>query len=550
MENVSIFALGGQDENGKNSYVLEYNKDIYVINCGVKIPINSHNGVDTLIPNFSYLEKYKDDIKGVFITDIKNESFSALPWLVMKIPGVKIYTSAFNKVFIQERLNKYKINNNDYKIEVIDTKKQIGSLKVVPIKLTGCIPGNLGFNFQTKTGDYLFMFNYVEGDLGIFGKTSFNEIANQFKNRKINAFVSDAGKSNYSGKAIDKLNKYQQVKTAFETTSEDARIIVGAYDEEMVALEHVLRFAIQYNRPLITYGKTYAQILYLISKLHPELGLPQIIDYKFINKHKNAVVLVTGSIERLYTRFLRITDNNDVYLKLNANDTVIMLAPPVNGLESMSSLSLDEIARIAPKLYDISDQEFFIVRPTKQDLLDAVNALKPKTFIPTQGLYRYLVDAANFIEENIDDKKEITNVILLNGKIARYTDGNLVSTSDKIKDVSDTIIDGFGIGDISSEVIAERESLGREGVIIINALYSSKTKQLVGKLHVNYVGVIDEADQDRITTLIKKVIIEIMDEGKFTSMREINERLRKTIRKRIFKLTDKDPMIALTITNN
>ncbi|SYV96897.1 hydrolase, partial [Mycoplasmopsis edwardii] len=80
MENVRIFALGGQDENGKNSYVFAHEEDLYVINAGVKVPINSQNGVDTLIPDFTHLEKNKDKIKGIFISDIRNESFSALPW--------------------------------------------------------------------------------------------------------------------------------------------------------------------------------------------------------------------------------------------------------------------------------------------------------------------------------------------------------------------------------------------------------------------------------------------------------------------------------------
>jgi ribonuclease J len=79
MSNVRIFALGGLDENGKNCYVLEVDKEIYVINSGTKIPISASHGIDTLIPNFKYLEDNASRIKGLFITDVQNESFSALP---------------------------------------------------------------------------------------------------------------------------------------------------------------------------------------------------------------------------------------------------------------------------------------------------------------------------------------------------------------------------------------------------------------------------------------------------------------------------------------
>ncbi|WP_036452133.1 ribonuclease J [Mycoplasma buteonis] len=549
MENINIFALGGQDENGKNCYILEVDNSIFIINAGVKIPINSQNGVDTLIPDFSYLEKNKNRIKGLFVTDVKNETFSALPWLVMKIPGLKIFTSSFNKVLIHERLNKYNISENQYKIIVANQKIKFQNLIIEPIPLSGSMPGNLGFNFCTKNGDYLFMFNYSIGDLSSYGKTDIISLQKVFSNRNLVALISDAGKSNVLGHSIDKFNQSHQLVEAFKTTDPTNRIIIGAYDEEMAPLEQVLKLALEYKRPLIAYGKTYAQLLYLISKLDNKIQLPQIVEHKQINKYPNAVILVTGSIDRLYHRFLRIADNNDVYLKLQKTDTVIMIAPPVNGLESVAALTLDEIARISPKLYDIMDNEYFRARPTREDLLDFVLALKPTYFIPTQGLYRYLVDSANFITNNKEAKKTTTPIILLNGKVAHFTDGKLFSINGKVKEVGDTIIDGFGVGDISSEVVAEREALGREGVIIINTLYSPKTKKIISQLHINYVGVIDPSEQEKTNKFIKDIIIDTLENKEFTSMRELNEKLRKVIRKKIFKITDKDPMIALTLTS-
>ncbi|AKA50085.1 hydrolase [Mycoplasmopsis gallinacea] len=548
MNHVNIFALGGQDENGKNSYVFEYNDEIFVINAGVKIPINSQNGVDTLIPDFGYLESKRKKIKGIFISDVKNETFSALPWLVLKIPNLTIYTSAFNKWMIIDRLNKYKINPKDYKIVILNARTKIGSLEVMPIPLTGSMPGNNAFDFITPNGDYLFMFNYVEGNLGIYGRTSFSFLKKLLNNRKIVALISDAGKSNFSGKAIDKLQLPSEVLDIFEKTNKESRIIVGAYDEEMVVLQQILDLAKKYNRPVAPYGKTYGQLLDLLKKANPELEMPEFIDYKKVSKHKNAVILVTGSIERLYLRFMRITDEKDVYLKILPTDTVLMLAPPVNGLESTAAVVLDNIAKNFPILYDIPDNEYYRNRPTKEDISNLVNMLEPEHFIPTQGLYRYLADAIMYVENNLKKNQKINSISLSNGRIAHFVDGKLFSTNGKVKPVGDLIIDGFGVGDISSEVISEREALGREGVVIINSIYSPKTKKIISNLHINYIGVIDESDKDKIDTLVKETIIKVFQENDFTSLKEVTEKLRKSIRKRIFKLTDKDPMVAVTFT--
>lgn len=549
MANISVFALGGLDENGKNCYVLEYEEQIFIINSGTKVPINSNNGVDTLIPNFTYLVKNKDKIKGIFITDVKNESFSALPWLLMQIPDLNIYTSAFNKILILDRLSKYKLSEVSYKIHLVNKPLDFGEVKVNAFELAGSMPGHFGIDFVTKDGDILFLSNFVEGNLNIYGNLQFKNIKEKItKNRKILALMVDSGMANHSGKAIDKIGLPLSVKEAFKKAKPNERIIVGAYDEEMVAINQILNLAKEQKRPIITYGKTYGQLLYLIRKIHPKIEFPEIIDYKTANKTENAVILITGSAERLYSRFLRITDKNDVFLTLKPSDVVMMIAPPVNGLESLLAVALDEVARITPKIVEVDQNEYYRHRPAREDLLNLVQNIKPQYIIPIQGLYRYLVDAGKYMCESIK-LKESNCLILQNGKIAHFIDGKLASTNGKVKEVGDTIIDGFGIGDISSEVIAEREMLGREGVILITSLYNSKTKKLTGKLQINYVGVISKEDKKATTELIKSTISNILTTESFNGLRDIQERLRRQIRKRIFKVMDKEPVIIVTFNN-
>ncbi|OAB49209.1 MBL fold metallo-hydrolase RNA specificity domain-containing protein [Mycoplasmopsis gallinarum] len=543
---INIFALGGLDENGKNCYVLEYNESIYIINTGTKIPINSKNGVDTLIPSFEYLQKNAEKIKGVFISDVKNESFSALPWLLMKVPNLKIYTSSFNKIMILDRLSKYKIDNPSYKVEVLNKTLNLGEIFVQPIALAGSMPGHIGFDFITPNGDILFLFNFVEGDLGIYGRLNFEELAKKFTKRKILCLVVDAGKANYGDRAINKINLPQNIKDIFLSAKEDERIIIGAYDEEMVAIQQILELAIETNRPVITYGKTYGQILNLIQKSNPTLKWPKIIDYKYANKTKNAVILVTGSTERLYSRFLRITDNKDVFLKLIPSDTVIMLAPAVNGLESLEALTLDEIAKITPKISDVSNNEFYRHHPTKVDLVNLVKAIEPKYIIPVEGLYRYLADAQRYISEETNVNKN--NILLIqNGKVVHFVNDELLSTKGKVKEVGDTIIDGFGVGDISNEVINEREMLGRDGVVLISCLYNPKNKLLTGKMQINFVGVIDKEEKKEAQDLIKSTILKLIESETFDGLKDFQNRARHMIRKKMFKSFDKEPMVIVSL---
>ncbi|WP_338867495.1 ribonuclease J [[Mycoplasma] gypis] len=546
MSKINFFALGGQDENGKNCYVLEIESKIFIINAGTKVPINSHNGIDTLIADFEYLEKHKNNIKGVFITDVHNESFSALPWLLMKIKGLKIYTSTFNKFVVLERISKYNIEHNEY--EVIATNKpfNIGKVLITPLSLAGALPGILGFNFNYNQGNILFLTNFVVGNLGPYGQTNLQKIRHQIGEDEVKMLIMDSGKSNSPGKTFEKLWVSSQIEYKFSEAKPDERIIVGIYDEDMITAHEILLLAQKYNRPVITYGRTYSQLISLVQKMHPKLTFPKIIDYRNANTVDNAVILVTGAIERLHNRFLRIASDNDVYLKLKTSDTVIMIAPPVNGLEVNYAVTLDEIARTCSNLIELSSSEYYSCNPAKQDLIDVAKFFKPKYYIPIQGLYRYFALASSEISKHTSINQN-NCLILNNGKVAQFTDWELTSQKHMIRHCGDVIIDGFGIGDISHEVIKERETLARDGVIAIASLIDYKTKMPMGDLNITSYGIVSKENKAMIYEIIEKLFTKEFQEAETISLKDIQEKLRRSIRKKIFKALYKEPLVVVTL---
>ncbi len=546
MSNVRIFALGGLDENGKNCYVLEVDKEIYVINSGTKIPISASHGIDTLIPNFKYLEDNASRIKGLFITDVQNESFSALPWLLMMVPNITIYCSDFSIFLIKERISKYNVGKSNHTLKSIgDQGEKIGSIVVQPIELAGALPGTLGFNFKTLDGSVIFMFNFVNGDLGVYGKTDIAKIKQE--NPKILSLVMDSGMSNFNGVSSEHIDIKNLLDDKFNSIKENERIIIGSYDHEMSSLQQILDLAKKYNRTVITYGRIYHQLLEFLINSNPNLELPKIVDYKKIKEEKSCVIIVSGTVERLYKRFVRITDDNDVYLKINNTDHIVMIAAPVNGLETESTYALDELARKTPHIIDYTDNEFYRCRPAKQDIFNIIETLKPEYFIPAQGLYRYMIVAVKeAVRAGLTQNKSIP---LQNGKIANFKDGELISQKERIAEVGDVIIDGFGIGDISKEVIYEREVIARDGVIVVSALYDKKTKKLFDHIDIKYIGVITSDDREKTDILIENTVINIYyDELKYFakfSLYNVQDTIRKVVRKKIFKLTDKEPMVVI-----
>ncbi|MBN4089390.1 ribonuclease J [Mycoplasma enhydrae] len=548
MNKINFFALGGLDENGKNAYVLEINEKLYVINSGTKVPINSHNGIDTLICNYEFLERRKKDIVGLFITDVKNESFSAVPWLLMKIPGLKIYTSPFNRIVLLDRISKYNIETRNYEVKTLKSPLKLNDIIISPFDVAGGLPGQIGLNFEYSEGNIIFMTNFVDGDLGPYGKMDIKKIQSIINNgKKVQLLILDSGHSNYPGKSIDKLWISKKIEYKFKETAMNKRIIVGLYDEDMITAHEILVLAKRYNRPVITYGRNYSQLINLVIKINPELQLPEFIDYRLANETKNAVILVTGAIERLYLRFIRIASNNDVYLKLKKDDAVIVIAPPVNGLEVNYALTLDEIARNTSNLIELGSDQYYSCNPAKEDIYSIIKALKPKYFIPIQGLYRYLVVASHIAR---DAGMNFNNCIVLqNGRIAEFVNNELVSQKKSIKGIGDTIIDGFGIGDISQEVINERETLARDGIIALSSLIDYKTKKPLGELHITSYGIITKDNKETITKIVNDLFYkEFKDETtKALDLKAIQEKLRKSMKRKVYKVLSKEPMFVITL---
>lgn len=225
-----------------------------------------------------------------------------------------------------------------------------------------------------------------------------------------------------------------------------------------------------------------------------------------------------------------------------------MMAPAINGMEVEYSETLDAVAKTSPNIIDLTENDLYKLRPAKQDIEQIVSLFKPKYFVPLSALYRYLVVASKqAIKSGVTRDR---NLILVNGKIAYLKDGALASQKGSIKDYGDVLIDGFGVGDISFEVIKERKTMASSGLISIAAIISKKEKKMVGEPVIQLVGIAVKSEVNRLQEQIKSIIIQKIEEAESFDIKEIQNSIRKRVQKVMMKLINKEPLVVITFSEN
>jgi len=157
LDDIKLIPLGGVRENGKNMYVAEVGEDIFVLDCGLRYPENELLGIDTVIPDFSYLEENAERVAGVFLTHGHADAIGALPYFLERVPvpvfGTKL-TVELAKMIVHrnEATKKYK------EFHVIDEHTEIdfGTTTVSFFRTTHSIPESVGISLKTEAGNIVY----------------------------------------------------------------------------------------------------------------------------------------------------------------------------------------------------------------------------------------------------------------------------------------------------------------------------------------------------------------------------------------------------------
>lgn len=541
MSKIKIFSLGGLNENGKNMYVIEVDKDIFVMDAGLKYADEHMLGIDYIIPNIEYLKENKKRIKGIFLTHGHYENDGAIGDIIEQLDGVNIYGSKFTIDLLKKELEiKKSLLKNFNEIQPYKTLN-FGKVKIFPVGLSHSIPDNLGYAIYTKDGvifygsDFVFdamMRGHYQTDIGKL------------------AYIGKQGvlclmtESIYAEKRGHTAPNHRISSLIRETLiKSQGRIIFNVLNSHLYRMQELFNEVSKTDRKIVVMGKKLQSIVeYAISNKYLFINKNNLGDLSNINDD-NVVILNSNERGRTYSTINKIVNGYDKFIKLKPTDTVFLATPIYEGREKTFYKLLDDISKIDVDVVTLN-KNHLSHHASSEDLMMMIDLMKPKYYFPIKGEYRFQVANAN-LAEAVGISKD--NIILKeNGYVASFINGKLEMNDFSKMPCGDISIDGNSSDDIGEVVLRDRELLSDNGIIIVSATLSRVNKKLLAGPEILTRGFVYVKDSTELINNIKEICTKIIKDNvheNYVDYSKIKSGIRDSLSKYLSEQTGNKPMI-------
>ena len=541
MSKIKIFSLGGLNENGKNMYVIEVDKSIFVIDAGLKYADEHMLGIDYIIPNIEYLKENKKRIKGIFLTHGHYENSGAVADLMKDLSGVPIYGSKFTIDLLKKELESEKISTASL-IEIQPYKTlTLGKVKIFPVGLSHSMPDNLGYAIYTKDGVIFYASDFVFDALmrGHY-QTDIGKLAYIGKQGVLCLLTE----SIYADKPGHTAPNHRISNLIRETLNKaSGRIIFNVLNSHIYRIQELFNEVSKTDRKIVIMGKNLQNIVeYAISNKYLFVDKNCIGDLSNIND-ENVIILNSNERERAYSTINKIANGYDKFIKLQPTDTVFLATPIYEGREKTFYKLLDDISKLDVNVVTLS-KNHLSHHASSEDLMMMIDLMKPKYYFPIKGEYRFQVANAT-LAEKVGISPE--NIILKeNGYVASFVNGKLINNEFLRMPCGDISIDGDSSDDVGEIVLRDREMLSENGIIIISATLSKKTKKLLAGPEILTRGFIYVKDSTELIDTMKEMCETIITDNvheNYVDYTKIKTSIRDNLSKYLSNQTGNKPMI-------
>lgn len=542
---VKIAFLGGLNEVGKNITLYEYGDDMFLVDCGLAFPDQDMPGVDLVIPDFTYLERHADKIRGVVITHGHEDHIGGLAYL-MKTLNIPIYATRLTIGLLRGKFKEHGLLNST-SLNVVNPGDhvQLGCFDVELIHVNHSIPDAVSLAIRCKagtivqTGDFKIDTTPIDGEM--IDLARFAEIGKE----GVLCLLSDSTNAERPGFTESERKVGESFKRLFANAG-NRRLIVASFASNVHRVQQIIDVAQSLGRKVALSGRSLENVVAIgteLGYLHVPDGL--LVGIDMINRYPadQMVIITTGSQGEPMSALTRMAFSDHRKVSICPNDCVIISASPIPGNEKTVGKVVNELLKLGAevvyeKMYDVHVSGHACQEEQKLIL----GIVKPKYFIPVHGEQKHLRKHAGLaLSMGMDSK----NIIIPDNGVE-------VSLSEKEFRVSGNVpsgrvfVDGYGVGDVGSIVLRDRKHLAQDGLIIVVATIDKKTGLVVSGPDVVSRGFVYVRESEELIEEACKVARRILEDCAAHHVHDwssIKLKLRDEVSHLMYERTKRSPMI-------
>jgi ribonuclease J len=495
---LKFIALSGTISVTENLYVYEYEDQMMVVDCGVGFPDIEMRGVDLVIPDFSYIVRNKDKLRGIVVSQGHEDHIGALPFLLKEVQttiwAAPLVTSFLDDKFKDRGIGGVKINT----FNPINESFNIGVFKVHPFRVTHSVPDTVGFAIDTPEGRVFHVPEHKMQQEPVDNMPFDKARAQQLASKKVLFLASDCLGANKPGYTI---GERQIEENIFKIANRSkAAVFFTAISSNIGRFQQAIDVAIKTGRKAVYVGRSVQKKCEMAQELgylkYPKDAVISLGKARNLPRNK-IMYIVAGCYGQVGSSLYRISNKDHDRLHAEAGDTLIFSADPAPPYTKESeNYIIDNFIDMGVDVhyYDLDEGLYVSGHGSQEDILELFKITNPDYFIPIGGAIRFmhsykkLAQGFGAKESDVFELKPGESVIFRDGKANR---------GKKIH-VKEVLVDGLGIGDVGRVVLSDRKTLSQHGTAVVVIKIDPKSKKVVGKLEIVSRGFVFEKSNKKL----------------------------------------------------
>ena len=548
---VSIYALGGLGEVGKNMYCIENEETIVIIDCGVRFPGVEFPGIDYVVPDFTHLKNNRNKVKALFITHGHEDHIGGIPFLVKSLNIPVIYAPRLAAALIRNKFEEMRLSDKLPLIEYDDkTKVSVDRFKVSFFRVTHSIPDSFGVVVDTpegrivSTGDFKVDLTPIGPDINL---TRMAELGRE----GVDLLLSDSTNAESEGYTPSEKNVFDAIDDVFAKAS--GRLIISTFSSNISRIQQICEAANKHGRKIVIVGRSMEKAMEIARSYgYIKTSDDSIIEAEEIKNFKSnqIVVICTGSQGEPMAALSRIANGEHKDVHIAPGDTVVFSSSAIPGNGILIDHVVNQLTRCRADVVtnSILNDIHSSGHPSKQELRLVLKIFKPHYFMPMHGEYRMLLIHSQIANEV---GVPLENCFVLdNGDVLELTKGK-VKRAYQVEH-GNTYIDGKDIKGLADGVMADRRILTSDGMVVVSITVDSHNNKLIDAPLMVMKGVVashSKRNIDACAKLIEKAVTEKLLTK--TSFAELKTIIKDITGNYLYEKTHSRPMvIPVILTKN